>query len=305
MRPHRAVVLLREFLIASKAGLLKKLGIELRFYCANGKELAIGAFVDLVVMGARVEHVDAALIAPETHCHKPVHKGCEHCGAVNHGCVDDLALARQTRFDDAARNAKRKQHAATTEVANEIERRLRTFIGTTDCSKRATNGDVVHVMAGHLRHGAVLTPTSHAPIDEFRIASQTRIGSNAQSFGHTGTKTFNKCIGLLDKTKHRLNAPGVLEIDTDGPTSTVHDVLRRRGGIAAVHLPGTIDTDDVGTHIGQHHRRERPWPNSCNLNDANARERSHNCAPKGGKKSGYALARAASAVTCSMMVAQY
>ena len=160
-------------------------------------------------------------------------------------------------------------------------------------------------MAGHLRHRTVLAPAGHAPVDKFRISSQTRIGTNAQSLGHAGTETFNKRIGLLNKTKHRLNALGVLEIDTDGPTSPVHDVLRRSCGIAAVHLPGTIDTNDVGTHIGQHHRRKRPWPDSCNLNDANTRERSHNCAPKGGKKSGYALARAASAVTCSMMVAQY
>ena len=70
-------------------------------------------------------------------------------------------------------------------------------------------------MAGHLRHGAVLPPTSHASVDKFRIASQTRIGTDAETFGDTGTEAFNKCIGLLDKTKHRLNALGVLEIDTD------------------------------------------------------------------------------------------
>ena len=133
-------------------------------------------------------------------------------------------------------------------------------------------------MAGHLRHGTVLTPASHASVDKFRIASQTRIGADSQTFGDTGTETFNKCIGLLDKTKNCLDAIGVLEIDPNRATTAIHHVFRRSCWIAAVYLPGAIDADDVGAHVSEHHRREWSWPNTSDLNDSYARERSHkNC----------------------------
>ena len=73
----------------------------------------------------------------------------QHGRAVDHGGVDDLALARTARVSSsAAHDAEGEQHAAAAEVADEVERRDGRLARAADRVERAGEGDVVDVVAG-------------------------------------------------------------------------------------------------------------------------------------------------------------
>ena len=70
--------------------------------------LAVGALVDVVEVGAGVEHVDAPLVLPRAHGHHPVHERGEHGGAVDHGGVDHLALSGGPGLEQRRRRRRRR-----------------------------------------------------------------------------------------------------------------------------------------------------------------------------------------------------
>jgi hypothetical protein len=46
------------------------------------------------------------------------------------------------------------------------------------------------------------------------------------------------------------------------------------------HRAGALDSDHLGAHVGQHHRRERAGPDAGDLDDAEPGERpAHACTP--------------------------
>ena len=161
------------------------------------------------------------------------------------------------------------------------------------------DGDVVHVVAGHLGHGPVLAPARHAAVHEARVAGEARIGADAQALGDAGPEALDERVGLLDQRQHGLDALGVLQVDADRAAAAVHDVLRRVGRIATPHVAGAVDAHDVGAHVGEHHRRERPRADAGDLDDSNSGERSHgDVSPCGvGPRRVYAAEREASATT--------
>ena len=53
-------------------------------------------------------------------------------GAVDHGGVDDLALAGPLRLEEPGQQADRQQHAAAAEVADQVERRHRRLARAAD-----------------------------------------------------------------------------------------------------------------------------------------------------------------------------
>ena len=67
-----------------------------------------------------------------------------------------------------------RSEPATTEVADEVDRRDRRTTGRADVREHAGQRDVVDVVADLVRERAVLAPPGHAPVDEPRVARSAR-----------------------------------------------------------------------------------------------------------------------------------
>ena len=111
---------------------LQQLGVELRLDRADRDELAVARRIGVVPGCARVEPVGTACFAPLARGEEAGEHRRQQRGAVDHRRIDDLAAAAPARLDQAAGDAERQEHAAAAEVADEIERRHRRFVGAAD-----------------------------------------------------------------------------------------------------------------------------------------------------------------------------
>ena len=236
-RPLAPVHLVGQVAVGAEAGQLEQLGVELRLDRSDRDVLAVARLVDVVEVGAGVEQVRASLVVPDAHGPEGVEHGHQHRGAVDHGRVDDLALAGALGFEQGAHDAEGQEHAAAAEVADQVERRNGRLAATADGVERAGEGDVVDVVAGGLGVGAVLAPAGHAAVDELGVAGQAVIRADAEALGHAGAEALDEHVGLLDHGEHRLDALRALEVDADRAAAAVQDVGGRRLGVAA-HAPG-------------------------------------------------------------------
>ena len=132
-----------------------------------------------------------------------------------------LALARALRFEDAAHDAERHEHAAAAEVADEVDRRRRLAARAAEVRERTGERDVVDVVAGGLRHRTVLAPAGHAAVDELRVAGEADVGTEAEALGHARPVALDQRVGLLDQPQHQLDAFGVLQVDADRAPAAV------------------------------------------------------------------------------------
>ena len=205
----------------------------------------------------------------------------ERCRAVDHGGVDHLALAGAGGLEQGGHHAEREQHAAAAEVAHEVERRHRRRIGPAQRPERAADGDVVDVVPGHGRHGPVLAPSRHAPVDQAAVAPEAGVGPEAQPLGHAGPEPLDQPVGLLDEPEHQLDRVGVLEVDADGGTGPVQQVPVRPGP-GGLELLAPLDRtrrrplepQDLRPGVGQHHARVGRRPDARQLNDLDPAQRS-------------------------------
>ena len=136
------------------------------------------------------------------------HHRHEQRGAVDHGGVDDLALAGAARLDDPADDAEREEHPAAAEVADHVERRGRLVAGPTEVRERAGERDVVDVVARGVRHRAVLAPPGHPSVDEARVAGEAGVGTDAEPLGDARPEPLEERVGRLDEPQHGLDALG-------------------------------------------------------------------------------------------------
>ena len=120
--------------------------------------------------------------------------------------------------------------------------------------------------------GTVLAPAGHAAVDEPRVAGEAHVGTDAEPLGDAGPEPLDQRVGPLDQAQHGLDALGVLEVDADRAPAPVEDVGRRRRRVAARHVAGAVDADDVGAHVGEHHGAERAGTDPGELDDPDAVE---------------------------------
>src|SRR5437763_607264 len=125
-------------------------------------------------------------------------------------------------------------------------------------------------MAGGVSERALLPPPRHAPVHELRIAGETLVRPESEALHHAGAESLDEGVGLLNEAEHGLYAVGMLEVDSDRPPPPVEHVL------VGVQHPGVraVDTEHLGAHVGQHHRRKRPWADAGHLDHLEALQRS-------------------------------
>src|SRR5260370_556695 len=91
---------------------------------------------------------------------------------------------------------------------------------------------------------------------------------------NAGPEALDERVRLLDHSQPGLAAVGLLEVDTDRPPAAVQH-LHPPGVESALDRLRAVDAHHVGAHVGEQHRRERPRPDACDLNDLHVRQRSH------------------------------
>ena len=215
------------------------------------------------------------LFVPHADLLESPHHRHQAGGAIDHRDVDHLALARRLRFEDSAHEAERHEHAAATEVADEVDRRGGFALGATEVRERAGQRDVVDVVARGLRHRAVLAPTRHPPVDELRIACEADVGAEAEALGDTRPEPLEQCVGAVDELQHELDALGVLQVDADRAPPAIQRLEIHLVELRGVDLLRAVDADDVGAHVRQQHSRERSRSDTGELDDLDSCKRSH------------------------------
>ena len=120
-RGPAAFVVLGGQLLAGKPEAVQQVFIEPLLDGADRHPFAVASFVDVVVGRAGIENVDAALVLPGALRAEAVDGGHQGRRAVDHGGIDNLALAGALRLEQRADDAEAEQHAAAAEVAHEIE----------------------------------------------------------------------------------------------------------------------------------------------------------------------------------------
>ena len=139
----------------------------------------------------------------------------------------------------------RQQHAAAAEVAHQVQRRHGRLALAADVRQAAGQGDVVDVVAGALRVGALLAPPGHAPVDEAGIARQADVGAEAEPLHHPRPEALEQRVGLLDQPEHGLHTFGHLDVDGDRLPAAGEQVFGRHRWIGPVpDVGGPIDADD-------------------------------------------------------------
>ena len=118
------------------------------------------------------------------------------------------------------------------------------------------------------RERARLAPSGHASVNEPRVQRQHGLGAEPQPLHHTGPEALNQGIGLCHHADNLRNLSLVLEVYrhclTPAPDDTAHPWIR---------APWPVDTDDVGSHVGEQHRSEGTRTNASHFDDAYAGER--------------------------------
>ena len=133
--PAGAVPLVGEVGVGD-AGRVQEEGVELGLDGADGNVLAVGAAVGVVEVGAAIEEVAAALLAPLAHGLEGVHHGHQQGRAVGHGGVHHLAAAGAARFEERREHAHHQQHRAAAAVGHQVEGHHRLAAGLADGVQR-------------------------------------------------------------------------------------------------------------------------------------------------------------------------
>ncbi|MNR26924.1 hypothetical protein D3C85_1441670 [compost metagenome] len=129
-------------------------------------------------------------------------------------------------------------------------------------------------MTGRLGQRSGLPPTSHAAIDQARVARRAVGGAESQPLHHPGPVALDQCISASHQRQRFRQPRRVLQVERhDGLAAPQRTVLvaaklRRHG-----HLLPARNDDDLRPHVGQHPARQRAGANPFKLNDANSVQR--------------------------------
>ena len=240
--------------------------VELRFDRADRDELAAGAFIDAVKMRAAVEEIGLALIGPASRRRHVEEHRHQRRRAVAHRGVDHLALAGFLRFQQRGEHADHEIERAAAEIADQIERRHRLFLGA-DRGERTGHRDIIDVMAGGLRQRAFLAPSGHAAVNQARIARQHHVWPETEPLHHAGTKAFDQRVGIGQEIQHLRDRRLVLEVEFDHlPPTPGHRFQIFLGADA-------IERHHFRAHVGQHHAGKRTGADAGEFDDAKTCQR--------------------------------
>jgi len=223
-----------------------------------------------------VEEVRAAAVLPQPARKEPVRSGELERRSVRHRGVDDLALTRRPRVEDAHADAEREQHPAAAHVADEVERHDRVAVRGADRAERARERDVVDVVARIVGERAFLAPARHASVHEAPVAREARLGAESQPLRDAGTEPLDQRVGAIDEPEHEAGALRRLEVDGERPSSAEECGDER----LATRVGRAVDAHDLRAEVGEDHPAERHRADPSELHHPEPRQWSAGvCAP--------------------------
>jgi hypothetical protein len=98
----------------------QQFGVELALDRRHRDPAPIGAFVDLVEMGAGIEKIGAAFVAGEAGRNHPLKRRHQRGRAVDHCGIDDLTSARTLRLENAADDPESQVERAAGEITDQV-----------------------------------------------------------------------------------------------------------------------------------------------------------------------------------------
>ena len=191
---------------------------------------------------------------------------------LEHGNVDRLALARALAVKkgrcDGAHGINPRGSIA------EVHREVTRHIARHPCERVAVAAQALDeiVVGGMRRIGPAAAEAEHARIDHPRVDLADVIVAQSQALHGLGTDVVGHDIRRLAEPKHRLAAPGLLQVEQEAALVAVelqkdraHALRARRAREAQGIAPrGSLDLDDVCAEVSQdlrcigphHDRRE-------------------------------------------------
>ncbi|MNT43416.1 hypothetical protein D3C72_1798870 [compost metagenome] len=113
----------------------------------------------------------------------------------------------------------------------------------------------------------MLTPASHASIDQRRVTRLALFRAQAQAFHHTRAHAFDQHIGAFDQFEHQRSAFSAFEVRHHRALAAIERVARgifvagdRRGF-------GAFNRNHIGTQIRQVHGAERPGTDTADFDN--------------------------------------
>ena len=143
--------------------------------------------------------------------------------------------------------------------------------------ERPGDGDVVHVVSGRLGIGPELTPAGHAAKDQFRIALQGHLGTQAEPLHDPGAEAFEDDVCGLEQLEAGLDGGWVLQVQAHGAPAPGGDVGRTASALAL-----TVDPHHVRAKVRKEHAAEGAGPDAREFDDLEPGQRSlaHVCLPQ-------------------------
>ena len=189
----------------------------------------------------------------------------ERGGAVEHGGVDVLALARPLSLQQRADDAEGGHEASAGEVGNEVEGGDGTLLFAAHRLEGAGDGDVVDVVAGRLGQRPFLAPTRERAVDYARVDLVQLLVAGTDAVGHARAESLEDDVGALHHPVEHGLSLGALQVQADGLLAP----RQRVAGETATAADG-VDADDLRAHVGQEHRavRARGQPGQVDHGDA-------------------------------------
>jgi hypothetical protein len=107
-----------------------------------------------------------------------------------------------------------------------------------------------------------LTPAGHPGIDQPGVERLHVLGAVSQSFHNTRPEALDEDVGPCDELHDRGLVVIVLQVRLHYGSPPEHSVGIEPG---ARKYPWPLNAHHVGTQVGKHHRRVRPWTHSREL----------------------------------------
>ncbi len=246
---------------------------ELSFGRRNRHVAIIAGPVDRVVGRRAIEHVGAPLVVPHAAGPEPMDVGHERGHAVCHRRVDHLSLAGSLGFEQCADDAEGQQHPAPGEVAEEVQGNGWRTVGISERVQGAGQRDVVEVVSGSLCKRSLLAPAGHSPVDQGRVECEAFVGPETEPLHDSRSVALDETVSVGDQPFEGCEAVVSLDVERDRRAAAVEQVDGDVG--VGLHRLGSVDAQDVGAQIGQHHGGVRARGEAGHLDDSNALKWSH------------------------------
>ncbi len=119
-----------------------------------------------------------------------------------------------------------------------------------------------------------LAPARTASKDERTVSLSNDVGTEPEPFGNPRTKAFNENVRTIEQIEELFKAGGGLDVQLLGPLTTGKELDTLMAAVGH-----TVDTNDVGAHIGKEHGAEGRRTDPSGLDDSYTRQWSRPVSP--------------------------